>query len=217
MRKAILAATSFLFVIGTIGSNIGPALVDNHPLLVISLSARNRNLFGSVPYIDALPFFVVGFVRLLCAAVALFLVGRWYGDRTLAWVERKADGLPAIYHWAERAVDRLGWLAVLLMPGSNIVCALVGHRRMEPRRFVGVATVGIALRLIVLWAGGKAFEDQIRWFLSHIERYQWWIVIGLFALSFLQSLRQNATTRSADTLEVLSHDLPTHTEPDPNL
>lgn len=217
MRKAILAATSFLFVIGTIGSNIGPALVDNHPLLVISLSSRSRNLFGSVPYIDAVPYFAVGFLRLLCAAVALFLVGRWYGDRTLAWVERKADGLPAIYHWAERAVDRLGWLAVLLMPGSNIVCALVGHRRMEPRRFVGVATAGIVLRLVVLWAGGKAFEDQIRWFLSHIERYQWWIVIGLFGLSFLQSLRQNAVTRGADTLEELSHDLPTDTETDPNL
>jgi energy-converting hydrogenase Eha subunit E len=29
MRKAVLTFTTMLFVIGTIGSNIGPALVDN--------------------------------------------------------------------------------------------------------------------------------------------------------------------------------------------
>lgn len=217
MRKAVLALTSFLFVIGTVGSNIGPALVDNHPLVVISLSSRNRNLFGSVPYIGPTPFFVVGFVRLLMAAVALFLVGRWYGDRTIAWVERKVDGLPAMYHWAERAVDRGGWLAVLLMPGSNIVCALVGHRRMEPRRFVGIAASGIVLRLGVLWVGGKAFEHQIRWFLSHIEKYQWWIVIGLFALSFLQSVARRSQPLGHDTITDLASDLPDESSGDPNL
>lgn len=217
MRKAILVLTSFLFVIGTIGTNIGPALVDNHPLLVISLSARNRNLFGSVPYIDALPYFLVGFTRLMVAAIALFLVGRWFGDRTLAWVERQIDGLPSAFHWTERAVDRYGWLAVLFMPGSNVVCALVGHRRMEPRRFVPIVALGVLLRLSVLWAGGKAFEEQIRWFLSHIERYQWWIVAGLFALTFLQSATRNTGRRKRVTLEELEHDMPTESEPDPNL
>ena len=64
MRKAVVTFTTFLFVIGTIGTNIGPALVDEHPLLVLSLSSRNRNLLGSIPYVDAFTFFSVGFVRL---------------------------------------------------------------------------------------------------------------------------------------------------------
>jgi hypothetical protein len=51
MRKAVLTLTTLLFVIGTIGSNIGPALVDERPRFVLMLSSRNRNLFGSVPYI----------------------------------------------------------------------------------------------------------------------------------------------------------------------
>lgn len=206
-----------LFVIGTIGSNIGPALVDDHPLLVISLSARNRNLFGAVPYIDALPFFLVGFVRLMAAAIALFFVGRWYGDRTLAWVEQKVDGLPAAYHWAERSVDRFGWLAVVLLPGSNVVCALVGHRRMEPRKFVAMVAAGVCLRLCVMWAGGQAFKEQIRWFLSHIEKYQWWIVLALFAISFAQSAARNTRRPAKDSLDDLARDLPAEAEPDPNL
>lgn len=190
MRRFVLGFTTMLFVIGTIGSNIGPALMDENPTLVISLSSRNRNLFGSVPYIDPLAYSLIGFVRVLVAGVALYLVGRWYGARALSWVEGNMAELPAIYRWTERAVDRFGWLALVAMPGSNIVCLLVGHRRMKPTPFLILISLGIVIKLIVLWVGGKIFEDQIRTFLEAIERYQWWVVIALFGISFLQSARR---------------------------
>ena len=190
MRKFVLGFTTMLFVIGTIGSNIGPALVDENPMLVISLSSRNRNLFGSVPYIDPLAYSLIGFSRVLIAGVALYLVGRWYGGRALSWVEGNVGELPAIYRWTERAVDRFGWLALVAMPGSNIVCLLVGHRRMRPTPFLLLISLGIVIKLITLWVGGKIFEDQIRSFLEAIERYQWWVVIALFGVSFLQSARR---------------------------
>lgn len=190
MRRVVLSLTTFLFVIGTVGSNIGPALVDENPTLVLALSSRNRNLFGSVPYIDPFAYWTIGFVRVLIAGVALYLVGRWYGTRALAWVEGNMGELPAIYRWMERAVDRFGWLALVAMPGSNVVCLLLGHRRMAPARFLILIAIGIVIKLAVLWAGGQIFEDQIRQFLDWIERYQWWVVAGLFALSFLQSARR---------------------------
>lgn len=190
MRKFVLGFTTLLFVVGTIGSNIGPALVDENPMLVISLSSRNRNLFGSVPYIDPLAYSLIGFSRVLIAGVALYLVGRWYGGRALSWVEGNVGELPAIYKWTERAVDRYGWLALVAMPGSNIVCLLVGHRRMRPTPFLLLISLGIVIKLVTLWVGGKIFEDQIRSFLGAIERYQWWIVIALFGISFLQSARR---------------------------
>ncbi len=190
MRKFVLGFTTLLFVVGTIGSNIGPALVDENPMLVISLSSRNRNLFGSVPYIDPLAYSLIGFSRVLIAGVALYLVGRWYGGRALSWVEGNVGELPAIYKWTERAVDRYGWLALVAMPGSNIVCLLVGHRRMRPTPFLLLISLGIVIKLITLWVGGRIFEDQIRSFLGAIERYQWWIVIALFGISFLQSARR---------------------------
>jgi uncharacterized membrane protein YdjX (TVP38/TMEM64 family) len=143
-----------------------------------------------VPYIDPLAYWTIGFVRVLIAGVALYLVGRWYGTRALAWVEGNMGELPAIYRWMERAVDRFGWLALVAMPGSNVVCLLLGHRRMAPARFVVLIAIGIVIKLAVLWAGGQIFEDQIRQFLNWIERYQWWVVAGLFALSFLQSARR---------------------------
>ena len=190
MRKAVLALTTLLFVIGTIGTNIGPALIDEHPRLILMLSARNRNLFGTVPYIDLMSYLLIGFTRVLIAGVALFLVGRWYGTKTLGWVEGNMGELPAIYKWTERLVDKAGSVMVVLMPGSNVVCLLVGHRRMAPRRFIPLLMLGITIKLAVLWRGGKLFENQIKDFLSYIERYQWWVVGALFIASALQSARK---------------------------
>ena len=190
MRKAVLTLTTLLFVIGTLGSNIGPALVDERPRLVLMLSSRNRNLFGSVPYIDLLSYSIIGFTRVLIAGIALYFVGRWYGTKALGWVEGNMGELPAIYKWTERLVDKAGPVILVLMPGSNIVCLLLGHRRMPPKRFIPLLGIGIVLKLIVLWRGGKLFEEQIRDFLSYIERYQWWVVGALFIASTLQSARK---------------------------
>ena len=190
MRKAVLTFTTMLFVIGTIGSNIGPALVDNHPSLVLALSSRNRNLFGSVPYIDVIPYAAIGFVRILIAGIALFFVGRWYGEKALGWVEGNLGELPAIYRWTEKAVDKAGSVALVLMPGSNVVCLLLGHKRMSAKRFIPLLSIGIVIKLVVLRLGGDQFEDQIRSFLSGIEQYQWYFVAVLFGISFFQSMRK---------------------------
>ena len=190
MRKAVLTLTTMLFVIGTVGSNIGPALVDEKPRLILMLSSRNRNLFGSGPYIDLASYIAIGFVRILIAGIALYLVGRWYGTKALGWVEGNMGELPAIYKWTERAVDRAGPAILVLMPGSNIVCLLLGHRRMPPKKFVPLLMIGIAFKLAILWQGGRIFEEQIKSFLEWIEKYQWYVVVGLFAISFLQSARK---------------------------
>jgi uncharacterized membrane protein YdjX (TVP38/TMEM64 family) len=190
MRKAVLTFTTMLFVIGTIGSNIGPALVDNHPSLVLALSSRNRNLFGSVPYIDIIPYAAIGFVRILIAGIALYFVGRWYGQKALGWVEGNLGELPAIYRWTEKAVDKGGSIALVLMPGSNVVCLLLGHKHMSIKRFIPLLSVGIVIKLVVLRLGGDQFEDQIRAFLKGIEQYQWYVVAALFGLSFFQSMRK---------------------------
>lgn len=181
-----------LFAAGTIGSNIGPALVDDRPVLVLLLSARNRNLLGSVPFIDPLPYFTIGFLRLLAAGVALFFVGRWFGERALRWTESQVGEMPRIYRWTETATVRAGWLAVILMPASNIVCLLVGHLKMAPEKFLALISVGIAIRLTALWYGGKALESEIRATLDWIDQYQWWVVGALFGLSFFQASRRKS-------------------------
>jgi len=186
-RRLVLTLSALLFAVGTFGSNIGPAWVDERPAVVLALSARNRNLLGSVPYIDLVPYSVLGFSRLMLAGVTLFFLGRWYGTKAISWAEGRVGELPSIYGWFQRSVDKAGWLLLLLMPASNLVCMMAGHRRMRVRVFVPFIAAGIAIKLAVLWVGGKAFESEIIAVIEFINRYQWWVVGGLFALTFLQS------------------------------
>ena len=190
MRKAVLTFTTMLFVIGTIGSQIGIALVDERPAFVLALSSRNRNLFGSVPYIDVIPYAAIGFVRILIAGIALYFVGRWYGQKALGWVEGNLGELPAIYRWTEKAVDKAGSIALVLMPGSNVVCLLLGHKQMTAKRFIPLLSIGIVIKLVVLRLGGDQFEKQIESFMSGIDKCQWYFVAALFGLSFFQSMRK---------------------------
>jgi len=186
-RRFILMLSGVLFALGTFGSNIGPAWVDERPAVVLAMSSRNRNLLGSVPFIDLLPYSLLGFFRILVAAVALFYLGRWYGTKAISWMEGQVGELPSIYGWFQRAIDRAGWLMLLLMPASNLVCMMAGHRRMRARAFLPLVSTGIVLKLTVLWMGGKAFEEEIISVLDFINKYQWWVVGGLFAITFLQS------------------------------
>jgi membrane protein DedA with SNARE-associated domain len=61
---------------------------------------------------------------------------------------------------------------------------------MPTRKFITLASIGVVIKLATLWLGGKLLEDQIRSFLDAIERYQWWIVIGLFGITMIQSIRR---------------------------
>jgi len=195
-KKLVLVASATLFAVGTFGSNVGPAWVDERPAVVLALSSRNRNLFASVPFIDPLPFVLIGFTRVFVAGMVLFFLGRWYGDRALGWTEKQVGELPAIYRWFAKAMDRAGWLVIIFFCGSNLVWLMAGHRRIAPIKYAALLASGIAIRLAVMWAGGKAFEDQIRSFLEWMEDYQWYVVGGLFALSFLQSARKNRSRTS---------------------
>lgn len=194
-RRTVLTITTGLFVLGTIGSNIGPALVDERPSLVLLLSSRNRNLFGSVPYIGLLPYVLIGFFRVLAAALALYFCGRFFGEKALRWLEGQAGEPPRIYVWLERAVDKMGVWSVIIFPGSNVVCLLVGHRGMKPRTFLIFVSLGIAIKLWVLRVFGRIFEDEIRAFLDFIDAYQWWLVVGLFAISLLQGQLRRGPSR----------------------
>jgi len=196
LKRFILVASATLFALGTFGSNVGPAWVDERPAVVLALSSRNRNLFASVPFIDPLPFVLIGFTRVFVAGMVLFFLGRWYGDRALGWTEKQVGELPAIYRWFAKAMDRAGWLVIIFFCGSNLVWMMAGHRRIAPIKYASLLATGIAIRLVVMWAGGKAFEDQIRSFLEWMEDYQWYVVGGLFALSFLQSARKNRSRTS---------------------
>jgi len=64
-RRTMLGVALALYVTGTIGSNVAFGWLDTRPELVLALSSRNRNLLGSVPFINPLAYAVIGFSRVM--------------------------------------------------------------------------------------------------------------------------------------------------------
>lgn len=182
-----------LVVLANIGTVLAPRLVTSNPPLLLLLSARNRHLLLTVAAdIDPVAYAATAAPRLALAAVVCFLLGRYHGAAALEWIERQAQGeLPATFRWIERGVDRAGWLLLVLMPGSNVVCTLVGMRRMAVRQFAVLLATGIVVRLVTFWVLGRAFEEPLDKVLDFIERYQWWLVGAFFVVTLLSSVRRS--------------------------
>jgi hypothetical protein len=167
------------------------ALVNRHPALLLVLSSRNRHLLLVVPAgISAVLYVVIPTLRIGLPAVAYYLLGAWYGERGLAWLEREAGGRPSTIRWAEKLFDRVGAPLLLLAPASNIVQLLAGHRGMRPRVFGALLATGIALKLGFFWFLGETFERPLKTLLDWIQRYQWWIVAAFLVWSVIDSGRQ---------------------------
>ena len=134
--STLLGIIGVLIVASNVGTILSATLVNDHPVALIALSARIRHLLLAVAAgIDPVPYFLVGFVRLLVPAVAFYLLGRWYGDVGLRWLETPGRrACPRRIRWVEKAFVRVKEPIVMLMPGSNLVCLLAGTSKMTPRR-----------------------------------------------------------------------------------
>lgn len=192
----LLSAVGFHHVLALSGTIFFAALVTSHPAGLLALSSRNRHLLLVVPTgISAAAFFGIAFLRLTLPAVLYYVLGRRYGRSGLAWLEREAGGTPATIAWIEKLFSKAAIPVVLLMPASNIVSLLAGHRRMSARLFATLVVVGVTGRLLFLWFLGKALKDPLSTLLDWIQRYQWWIVVAFFVLSMAQSFRQVQSTQ----------------------
>lgn len=195
MRLAyLLAAFGALVACSQVGAIIFPTLIKRSPSLLLLLSSRMRHLLFAVPAgINPFAYAIVGYIRLSAAAWVCYALGYFYGDRGVLWLERQVRGdTPATFRWLQRAADRGGPALTFFMPGSNIVCVLVGQRKMTQRRFAIWLSAGIAVRLVWLWIAAKLFDSELKAILRYIEKYQWWLVAAFFVITIVQGAYKTA-------------------------
>src|SRR5690349_8448831 len=70
-----------LVILNTVGDALAVRLVNHHPLLLIAMNARNRNLVLVTNHLGWVSYYTVGTLRLLVSDPLFFLIGYWYGDR----------------------------------------------------------------------------------------------------------------------------------------
>ena len=144
-----------LTVLGIVGSALTPPLAAHHPLLLIALEARDRNLLLA-RHVAFVPFLVVGTIRRLASDPFFYLLGRHHGD--------------AGVRWTERAFRRAAYPMLVLFPGA-VVCALAGDVGIAAKTFSILIVARTLVALVLIRMLGNALARPIDSVLRFFDRW----------------------------------------------
>jgi len=167
----LLAPIACLVVASNVGSALAPSLVNDHPLWLLALDARNRHLVLVAARVDAVPYFVLGAVRLMLSDPLFYLLGYFYGEPAMRWVDARAGSFGRFLRGAERFFSKASYPLVFLAP-NNYICLFAGASRMPPAIFLILNLGGTLVRLTLFRLVGDAFEGPIDNVLDFIGRNQ---------------------------------------------
>ncbi len=177
----MVAPLILLVIAANLGDAFMPYLVDNNPLLLIALNARNRNLALVTNQLDALSYYAVGFVRLVLSDPLFYLLGWFYGDAAVKWVERNTHTLGDTLRWVERNFKNFALPLVFAFP-NNFICLFAGAAGMRPLVFAIANVSGTILRLYVIRALGETFSGPLDWLVEFIGNYRIPLLVVSIAL-----------------------------------
>ena len=162
--RRLVATVAVPLVVLVIASYIGdaaaPTLVDSHPALLIALNARNRNLILATNSLDAWSYYGIGTVRLLLSDPLFFLLGYWYGDAAVRWMERRTKTWGEMLRQVEQWFGKAAYPLIFVAP-NNAICLFAGAAGMPLKAFFAVNVAGTITRLYLIRRFGEAFESPI--------------------------------------------------------
>jgi membrane protein DedA with SNARE-associated domain len=192
-RTAVTVVVAILVCItvaGTLGNIFLAPLRREHPLAVLLLDARNRQLLLVSNRMDTVSFIVVGVLRRMFSDPLYYLLGHWYGENGVRWMEQKLGGGPLV-STLEKGFSKAAPLMVFLFPGVP-VCVLAGATGMRPLVFVAWNFAGTLTAVIGLRLFSHALADPI----SHVTGFvdnnaKWFAIVAIVgsAIFFLQQRR----------------------------
>ncbi|WP_334143749.1 DedA family protein [Rhabdothermincola sp.] len=204
-RRALATVVVILIIMviaSWVGDALGPGLVDTRPLLLIALNSRIRWLVLTVNDLNPVAYFTVGTLRALASDPLFYLLGYWYGDSAVRWMEQRTATVGQLMRSLERSFGTWGYPLVAIAP-NNPICLLAGAARMRPAVFMTLNVGGTIARLVLIKLLGEAFEAPINWVLDVIRTYRLpLIVISVLAVAFSV---WNETRKGTSEIEQLRH------------
>jgi membrane protein DedA with SNARE-associated domain len=213
-RNAVIATLIAFVVASNIGTLFLSVLVTDHPAVFIALNPINRNLALASGSLSAASFYVIGFLRLIGPDPLFFLLGRWYGDGAIRWVERKSPTYGDLLRRVEKWFDKARMPIVAFAP-NNYICLFAGAAGMGWGAFWLANVVGTVIRLMLIRFFSKVFEGSlgsVRLFIAH---YRWPLLIVSFAavgISLWFDQRRGGTI--AGGLTTIEEDIAAHEAPE---
>jgi membrane protein DedA with SNARE-associated domain len=220
----LIAPIVAMIVAGYTADALWPDLVNNNPLLLICLSAKNRYLVLVVNQVDVWAYYLIGTVRLLLPDPFFFAIGWFYGAAALRWMETRTPTTGRYMRSIEGWFGKWGAPLVVLFP-NNYVCLVAGAARMSPLLFAALNIFGTISRLFMIQIVGDIFSGPINSILGFVADWRiplLAISIGIVAIFWIGELRRGRQEieafreleDAADEIE-LDHTAPvSETDPD---
>ncbi len=157
----LFAIATVAIAANVVASAAGPALVASHPLWLLVLDARNRDLVLAVGAgVGAAPFFLLGIARGLVFDPLFFLLGRRHGDEASRWLAAKSPRSGRMLETVRSLFERAGSLVLFISPNSA-VCLIAGQSKMPWRRFAVIDTLSTLVQVSAVWLLGSRFREPL--------------------------------------------------------
>lgn len=206
---AVLGALIVAFwVLGTVATALTPTLLVDHPLLLVALEPRNRNLLLTAQRVDVIPYVVFATIRRVASDPIYFALGHLYGVSAVRWVEHQAGGSGARgVRFVERVFARARGPLVFAFPGL-LVCVLAGATGMRTRTFLALNLAGTVVAVLVLRAFAEPLEPVVGPITDFVEANQTWLTVLSVVLVLVWLAGQSRRGRSElATVRGLQRDL----------
>lgn len=195
-----------LVVMAYVGDALTTTWADQHPLALTLLNARNRILVLTTNQLDAWSYYLAAGFRLMAGDPLFYLIGAWYGDGALRWVEGRSRTFGEQVRLYERAFAKAAYPLLVVAPNAW-VCLFAGAAGMGVATFLTLNLAGTAVRLYLIRWLGEAFESPIGSVLEFFGRYRWPLFIASVLLVLLVVWQDRRTQRSEiDALLELGRD-----------
>ena len=155
----LVAPLVVIFGTAALGNALFPALVNDHPLLLLALNATTRHLVATSTSVDVVPYVLVALGRRLIEDPFLFLLGRRYGDGAVEWMSRRLGG-GRFLRAARRRFRLWGTVLVFFFPGG-VVCVLAGASAMPAWLFLVLNVAGTLVTIVVLRSAGEEVQGPL--------------------------------------------------------
>jgi membrane protein DedA with SNARE-associated domain len=188
-----------LIVCTNIGDATAPTLVDTHPAWLLALNPRNRNLVLVTNQLDAWSYYVIASARLLASDPLFFLLGWWYGDAAITWMEKRTRTWGKSLRKAEGWFSKAAYPLIFVAP-NQYICLFAGAAGMPVGAFFAVNIAGTLTRLYLIRKFGTVAEGPLDSIVDWIGDHRaplLVLTVGITVLSILLEARKGETEVSA--------------------
>lgn len=189
----LLGLAAGFYLLGFLGLALLPILTRDGPLLLILINPTSSVLFLVSARVELVPFVVVATLRRFVAHIVFFLLGRWYAERAIAWIEERSGGSLPMVRVVERSFARVGWLLIAVWPGP-IPSVLAGAGRWHPALFFALDLAAVAAAVLIARLAAEAAASPLDVVLRFIDQNAEWLtvilVIAVIAWLVIRRLRE---------------------------